>query len=176
MTVSANISSIQYSGNGVATVFSFAFKVVATTDLLLLLINQATLQKVALTLGVHYSVNLVSSEVTYPLSGSPMPVGYSLEIRRNAAFVQNTAYTTQGDFSPVTLEAALDYVTMLAQQLLQKVAATGIPLPTYEISSLPSALSFAPTLIYVQNAAGGGIPCFSDGTNWRRVDTRAIVS
>jgi hypothetical protein len=29
---------------------------------------------------------------------------------------------------------------------------------------------------YVSDATGGGIPCFADGTNWRRVDDRSIVS
>jgi hypothetical protein len=31
-------------------------------------------------------------------------------------------------------------------------------------------------LCYVSDATGGPIPCFGDGTNWRRFDTRAIVS
>ena len=47
----------------------------------------------------------------------------------------------------------------------------------YSKSGLPSATSVgAGTLIYVSDASGGGIPAFSDGSSWRRVDSRAIVS
>lgn len=47
-------------------------------------------------------------------------------------------------------------------------------LPTYTVSGLPPVVETG--LIYVSNASGGGIPCFSDGTNWRRVDTRAVAT
>lgn len=49
-------------------------------------------------------------------------------------------------------------------------------LPTYTLATLPSASTFVQGLIYVSNATGGAIPCFSDGTNWRRFDDRAVVS
>lgn len=32
------------------------------------------------------------------------------------------------------------------------------------------------SMVFVTNASGGSIPAFFDGTNWRRVDTRAIVT
>lgn len=50
------------------------------------------------------------------------------------------------------------------------------PLATYAVLTMPPAINFTGCLIYVSNAAGGAIPAFSDGTNWRRVDTRAIVT
>lgn len=31
-------------------------------------------------------------------------------------------------------------------------------------------------MVYVTDETGGAIPCFSDGTNWRRVSDRAIAS
>lgn len=48
----------------------------------------------------------------------------------------------------------------------------------YAKAALPPAVLRAGGcgLIYVTDATGGGIPCYSDGTNWRRVDTAAIVS
>lgn len=48
-------------------------------------------------------------------------------------------------------------------------------LPSYTVSTLPSA-SIAGAMIYVSNESGGAVPAFSDGTNWRRVTDRAIVS
>ena len=48
-------------------------------------------------------------------------------------------------------------------------------LPSFTTTSLPSA-SVAGAMIYVTNESGGAVPAFSDGTNWRRVTDRAIVS
>lgn len=46
---------------------------------------------------------------------------------------------------------------------------------SYTTSNLPSA-STAGGMIYVSNESGGAVMAFSDGTNWRRVTDRAIVS
>jgi hypothetical protein len=48
-------------------------------------------------------------------------------------------------------------------------------LPSYTVSSLPTAATAA-QFVYVTNDAGGPVPAFSDGTNWRRVTDRAVVS
>ena len=48
-------------------------------------------------------------------------------------------------------------------------------LPSYTVSTLPSA-AVAGGMIYVTNETGGPVPAFSDGTNWRRVTDRAIVT
>lgn len=45
------------------------------------------------------------------------------------------------------------------------------------LASLPSASTSGDgAMIYVSDAADGAVPAFSDGTNWRRVTDRAIVS
>lgn len=49
-------------------------------------------------------------------------------------------------------------------------------LPSYAVASLPSASNYARGLIYVSDETGGATVAFSDGTNWRRVQDRAIVS
>jgi len=51
----------------------------------------------------------------------------------------------------------------------------GVELPSYTVATLPSVDS-VPRLIYVSDESGGPVPAFSDGTNWRRVTDRAIVS
>lgn len=48
-------------------------------------------------------------------------------------------------------------------------------LHSYTKTTLPSA-SVPGSFIYVSNESGGQIPAFSDGTNWRRVSDRAVVS
>lgn len=42
-------------------------------------------------------------------------------------------------------------------------------------ATLPSAAE-PYRLIYVTDEAGGAVPAFNDGTNWRRVTDRAVVS
>lgn len=48
--------------------------------------------------------------------------------------------------------------------------------PTYTVATLPSASSFTAGVVFVSNETGGAVLAFSDGTNWRRVTDRAIVS
>ncbi len=56
------------------------------------------------------------------------------------------------------------------------VADKAVVLPTYTVAGVPAAAGHARGLIYVSNEAGGAVVAFSDGTNWRRVTDRAIVS
>lgn len=51
-----------------------------------------------------------------------------------------------------------------------------IGLRSYSVASVPSAASYSGAMIYVTNETGGAIPAFSDGTNWRRVTDRAVIS
>jgi hypothetical protein len=48
-------------------------------------------------------------------------------------------------------------------------------LPSFTTTTLPSA-SVAGAMIYVTNETGGAVPAFADGTNWRRVTDRAIIT
>ena len=49
-------------------------------------------------------------------------------------------------------------------------------LPEFTVATLPSAPDNPRMLIYVSDETGGAVPAFSDGTNWRRVTDRAVVS
>jgi hypothetical protein len=52
-----------------------------------------------------------------------------------------------------------------------------ITLPSFTVAAAPSAAGLAGTLIYVSNgAAGQPTLAFSNGTNWLRTDTRAVIS
>lgn len=48
-------------------------------------------------------------------------------------------------------------------------------LVSYTVATLP-ATAPAGALIFVTDESGGAVPAFGDGTNWRRVTDRAIVS
>jgi hypothetical protein len=45
-----------------------------------------------------------------------------------------------------------------------------------ELATYTAAAAGAGTQIYVSNESGGAVLAFSDGTNWRRVTDRAVVS
>lgn len=62
---------------------------------------------------------------------------------------------------------AIEAVFVRQEQIYRMRSAT--------VATLPSA-SPAGQWIYVSDETGGAIPCFSDGTNWRRVTDRAIAS
>ena len=47
---------------------------------------------------------------------------------------------------------------------------------TYTVAGLPSAASYPRGVVYVSNEVGGATLAFSDSTNWRRVQDRAVVS
>jgi lysophospholipase L1-like esterase len=46
----------------------------------------------------------------------------------------------------------------------------------YTIATLPSAAAASGQVIHVSDESGGAVLAFSDGTNWRRVTDRAVVS
>jgi hypothetical protein len=49
-------------------------------------------------------------------------------------------------------------------------------LPSYAVAAVPTASANVRRMIYVSDESGGAVPAFSDGTNWRRVTDRAIIS
>lgn len=72
-----------------------------------------------------------------------------------------------------TVEAAED--AYLSRDGLSE--ATGpVRLATYTVAAPPDATLYTQGLIYVSDEAGGATVAFSDGTNWRRVQDRAIIS
>ncbi len=50
-------------------------------------------------------------------------------------------------------------------------------LPSSTVAGVPSASTVgAGAMIYVTDESGGAVPAFSDGTAWRRVTDRAVIS
>lgn len=74
--------------------------------------------------------------------------------------------------SPVTVASGTGAQT----QTTGLTITSGIPyVPSYTVAGAPSAATAA-GIIYVSNESGGAVLAFSDGTNWRRVTDRAIIS
>lgn len=74
------------------------------------------------------------------------------------------------------------YNEAVAISVIRRFTNLPFKLPAYSVSGFngpvpPAASSYTGALIYVADgAAGQPIVAFSDGTNWLRVDTRAVIS
>lgn len=51
-----------------------------------------------------------------------------------------------------------------------------LKLAPYTVAGVPAANDHERALILVTDEVGGAVPAFSDGTNWRRVTDRAVIS
>lgn len=112
-----------FPGNGVTTVFPFAFKVFKKGDLVvaLKLPSGAT---TTLVLDSVYSVTLNTDQdgnpggsITYPLTGDAMAIGYSLSGASNVPNTQPTDLINSGGFYPRVVEEMVDRSTIQIQQL-----------------------------------------------------------
>lgn len=64
------------------------------------------------------------------------------------------------------------------QSLLESLtlAINEFEFPSYTVATAPDATQSEAKGIYVSDESGGATIAFSDGTNWRRVQDRAIIS
>lgn len=77
--------------------------------------------------------------------------------------------------SPDMHVAWRDWARALVSALGRRRAVMATVLPLHTVAELPSA-AVAGSLIYVSDETGGAVVAFSDGTDWRRVTDRAVVS
>lgn len=125
MTVSSSTRSAgPFNGNGVTTEFPFAFKVFSSDDVAVYFTGADGVQTL---LDVGYTVSLNEDQdsdpggtVTYPVSGDPLASGETLAIIGALSYEQQTDLTNSGRYLPEVVEAALDYITILCQQLLER--------------------------------------------------------
>lgn len=73
------------------------------------------------------------------------------------------------------------YLRELDQAIRHLIAAvngyeTAVPLPSFEVASVPDAADYEGAMVFVTDETGGAVPAFSDGTDWRRVTDRAVIS
>lgn len=123
MTISTTTSSVTLGGNGTTTVFPFDFLIPASGDEVITLTDVNG--NVTVLAPSQYTVTgfdvPTGGSVQYPLTGSPIPSGSTLTISRELALVQSTSLDNQGSYLPVAVENALDFVTMLIQQVASTI-------------------------------------------------------
>lgn len=126
MTVNTKkITSGPYTGNGIADTFSYGFKVIDKTDLSVYETDDTGVQT-ELVVDTDYTVNSVGNDSggTITRIAGALPTNYEWYIRSNYDETQLTAFTSQGAFFPDLHENAMDKLTFLIQQILDKITRT----------------------------------------------------
>jgi hypothetical protein len=122
--------------------------------------------------GISLTGNAAADSITIALSGSG-----------------DSIFVTGGDMGTVTEEVTasedLGLITdAVATEIDMGTIVTGgviypdqLVIPSYTVAQLAN-LSATPAaqFVYCSDESGGAVPAFSDGTNWRRVTDRAVVT
>ena len=70
-----------------------------------------------------------------------------------------------------------NYLDEIEQKINDSLLGDSVELPSYTVATLPAVPAVTrPGLIFVSDETGGAVPAFSDGSSWRRVTDRVIVS
>lgn len=149
MTISSTTRKAgPFSGNDVTVDFPFAFKVFSSTDVLVVeadsLGTEATL---ALTTDYTVALNVdqnASPGGTVTLNAA-LATGYTLVVTSDIEPLQGTDLTNMGGFFPAVVTNAFDKLTILIQQLTEKVSRslrTAITTPSGFNAELPTPVAY----------------------------------
>lgn len=121
MAITTTTRRVKYIGDGTATVFPFAFKVLKKEDLLVITVDAGG-NLVTLVLGTDYNVNLNNTQDVTPggsitLIAGPLVTTYSMIITSALEELQQVILTNLGGFFPDVFNDVFDRLTILVQQL-----------------------------------------------------------
>ena len=120
MTVSSTTTKMSYTGNGSTSVFAYTFKIFADTEI------KVWVNGILQTLTTHYTVSGAGSSsggnVTFETASIPAST-HPIVFGRNIARTQVTDYVENDTFPAETHEAALDKLTLIAQEIDNKLSA-----------------------------------------------------
>jgi len=123
MSVSSTVSRIQQACNGSVTQFPFSFPIIDTSDLKVILTNPSG-EDTELTETTDYSVSATNDD--YSSGGTVTTVqtyatGYMITIYRDVEITQEEDFIEGMPTLYETFESGLDKLTMIAQQLYDKL-------------------------------------------------------
>jgi hypothetical protein len=124
MTISSETRTAgPFTGNGATSAFPFTFKVFSTSDVLA--VRTIDGEEDTLVLNTDYTVSLNADQDTSP-GGTlttlvPLPTDYLLTLTSNVGNTQAVEITNKGGFYPSVINTALDRLTIMVQQLLNKI-------------------------------------------------------
>ena len=178
MTVTANSSNNQYTGNGSTDAFAFSFSVQDKSQILVQLTNTLGDVVTTLTEGVNYTVAGIGNRLTFTdyTSGSvtisPAPLlDHVVNITRNIPITQDVNYVENERFPSDVNEFALDKLTMLCQQVYEGINRTLRPDPSGALN-LPEPVAGK----YLKSNSDGTVLTMGDGTVVSIFDTITLSS
>jgi hypothetical protein len=164
MTVASPTNVVSYTGNGVTTVFDYAFLILEGTA-------QVTLTEIATGIegdpidAADYNITGEDNEnggtIEYPLVGDPLAATHKINIKRVVDIEQVLALNNQSAFFPELLEGQLDRIVMMIGQQQEQIdrailVGTGaISTPQEFIDALLDAASSAEAAAATATAAAG---------------------
>src|SRR3990167_6544060 len=130
MSLSTVTNKVILQGNGstgtAGSAFSYSFITPLASDVVATFTDIDGVQTVLTT--SDYTITGLNDPdggtLTYPLSGDAIATGETLTLERVVPYTQETVLTNQGGYYPAEVEAALDNLTMQAQQVAEQVART----------------------------------------------------
>jgi hypothetical protein len=187
---STNLAIPKFSGTGGKTLVTTGITIDAS-DRLVPITGSIAIPSIYWTFGGNkYGINHDSGFLQFIISGnqymlmSATDKVYILErlMIKNGSSTADLALTFNADTNTGVYQSGADtmyFVTGGSDRLRitnAKVEATvPVGFPSYTVAGLPSAAT-AGQMIYVSNATGGAVMAFSNGTNWLRCDTSAIIT
>lgn len=150
MTISSEVRKAgPFDGNDSTTEFPFAFKVFGASDLYVVQAD-ATGTETVLTLTTHYTVALNADQNADPGGTvtllAALATGTTLVVSSELPNLQPTDLTNNGGFYPKVITNALDRLTILVQQLVEKVSRSlkmAISTPDGVDAQLPAPVPYA---------------------------------
>jgi len=116
LTVSAQTTVNSSTGNGVTTVFPYAFKILRNADL------EVLVDGVVQTLTTHYTVSGAGTDGGGDVTFLSAPASGAIVVRRrNMQFLRSSDFQYQGDLPNTVINADLDAPVLMAQQLQEQV-------------------------------------------------------
>lgn len=118
MTVSTEISSNEYTGNGVTTDFDYKFRIFKANQLSVITSDANGDNVVTLRLGTDYTVTGANKSAGGKvILTKPLANGHKISIARDIPIKQETSFRNQSKFLAETHEDAFDYLTMIIQRI-----------------------------------------------------------
>jgi hypothetical protein len=154
MTISNQESFVVADGNGVTTQFSYSFLIPTAADVVVTITDTSVDPPVdTVLITTQYTITGLGSSsgglVTFPLSGPALSSDFTITISRALAIVQNTAISNQGNFYPASVEGALDYLTMVCQDIEGEVDQINTTIGALSRADITVASSFTNTVATV---------------------------
>ena len=124
MTVSTTTLKNSYAGNGSTTVFAYAFKIFASSEIKVYIRTDATGAETLKSETTHYTVSNVGADgggnVTFTTGNTPAS-GETVVLLRDTAITQGTDYQPADPFPAESHEDALDKLTHVAQEVQEEL-------------------------------------------------------